>query len=194
MKLSAKLTAKITTRNVFSTLLQPAYLTIAVLSSLLITGIMLWSLNFNLLFYILFQAELSMLEKIDFFLYGYTSLFSNINDIFSASLVIFAVLFGINAAILTKVLRQRSLKAVPAKSSSGATAFAVLSGGCVACGTSILAPLFSSFGASTTAFFMRDLGTIFTILGSILLLYSITKLSLQIPSKAIKQTKKDTRS
>lgn len=58
---------------------------------------------------------------------------------------------------------------------------ALLSGGCAACGTSLLAPLIASAGA-VGAPLLRDLGAIFNWLGSLLLIYSIYKLSLLVQS------------
>jgi len=85
------------------------------------------------------------------------------------------VLFGINLALLVFVLRNRGFKLIPKKSGLGGFAFAIIGGGCIARGTSIIAPLLATLGA-TSAPFVRDPGAIFNWLGSLLIAYSIYKL------------------
>ena len=92
-------------------------------------------------------------------------------------IVIFSSLFGLNLALLVYVLRNQGFKNIPKKSSFGGTVFAVLAGGCVACGTSILAPLVATFGATSTAF-LRDLSAWLNWTASVLIVYSIYKLGL----------------
>ncbi len=181
MKIPLKLQLQITLNATIQVLKSPWYLLISIFACLAIIAVMLWSLNLNLLGYILFEANLPLGEKISFFTYAYQSLFTNINDIFSASIVVFALLFGTNTALLTKAIRQNGLRSAPKKGGLGATGAAILSGGCVACGTSIVAPIISSLGASSSALLLRDLGTIITILGIVFLLYSIYKLAVIIP-------------
>ena len=152
------------------------YVTLAIVATLTISGLVLWSLNLELLKYIVFEAPISFLDKLDFFTYGYRSVFTTYNSAQSVGLILLSVLFGINTAIFVYVIRRQGFKSVPKKSGIGAFGLAIVSGGCVACGTSLVAPLLATFGA-TSSVFLRDLSTILNWLGSILLLYSIYKLS-----------------
>jgi len=152
------------------------YVTLSVLATLAISGLVLWSLNLELLKYIIFEAPISFLGKLDFFTYGYRSVFTTYDSAQSVGLILLSVLFGINTALFVYVIRRQGFKSVPKKSGIGAFGIAIISGGCVACGTSLVAPLLATLGATSSAF-LRDLSTILNWLGSVLLLYSIYKLS-----------------
>lgn len=144
-------------------------------------GLVIWSLNLDLIIYIFFEAPLSLFGKIEFFFDGYKSLFSNFDSLLSVSIVVFSFLFGLNIALLVYVLRHVGVKSIPKKSGGIAFIFAILGGGCVACGTSLLTPVLISLGVFGGAF-LRDLGAIFNILGSFLLVYSIYQLSIAVQS------------
>lgn len=177
MKVPFRIKVDATYRAVRAVLLKPVYLFISVVFGLSIAGFIIWSLNFDLILNILFESGLTIVEKLRFFSYGYQSLFSDIGNIHSLGIIIFSILFGTNVSMLIFVIRRQGLSAVPKKSGSSALLFAILSGGCVACGTSLLAPLFITLGVtSTTA--LRDIGTALVSVGSVLIVYSIYKLSL----------------
>jgi hypothetical protein len=167
---------KLSLRSTLQVIRLPEYLSVAILTSFFMAGLIIWSLNLDLLAYIFFQAPIDLFEKIRFFLNGYTSIVTNITNAQSSGIALFSILFGVNTALIIYVLRRRGLKAIPKKSGSGAFVLAIISGGCFACGTSLLAPLLATLGA-TSGSFVRSLGTLFNWLGSILLAYSIYKLS-----------------
>lgn len=167
---------KLSLRSALRVMLLPKYLLVAILTSFFMAGLIIWSLNLDLLAYIFYQAPINFFEKIRFFLDGYTSIATNITNAQSSGIALFSILFGINTALIIYVLRRRGLKSIPKKSGSGAFALAIASGGCFACGTSLLAPFLATLGA-TSGSFVRGLGTLFNWLGSILLAYSIYKLS-----------------
>jgi hypothetical protein len=171
-----KATLRISLRSTARVIVLPKYLLLAIFSSFFMAGLIIWSLNLDLLAYIFFQAPINLFEKIRFFFDGYASIATNIANTQSSGIVIFSSLFGINTALIVYALRRRGLKAIPKKSGSGAFILAIASGGCFACGTSLLAPFLATLGA-TSGSFVRSLGTLFNWLGSILLLYSIYKLS-----------------
>lgn len=152
------------------------YLTLAIVVTLAISGLVLWSLNLGLLRYIVFEAPISFLDKLGFFTYGYSSVFTTYNSAQPVGLILLSVLFGINTSVFVYVIRRQGFKLVPKKSGIGAFGLAIISGGCVACGTSLVAPLLATFGAASSVF-LRDLSTILNWAGSVLLLYSIYKLS-----------------
>jgi hypothetical protein len=167
---------RLSLRSTLRVIALPKYLSLAIFSAIAMAGLIIWSLNLDLLAYIFFQAPLNLFAKVRFFLDGYTSIATNITNAQSSGIAVFSILFGINTALITYVLRRRGLEAIPKKSGAGAFILAIASGGCFACGTSLLAPFLATFGA-TSGSFVRGLGTLFNWLGSILLLYSIYKLS-----------------
>lgn len=153
----------------------PAYIILALAGTLLVSGFVVWSLNGQLLAYVLFAAPITLWAKLGFLVDSYRTLFTVYDTLQSIGLVVFAVLFGINLATMVYVLRHRSAGSIPKKSGIGGLGFAVLGGGCVACGTSVIAPLLATIGASSGPF-VRDLGTAFNVFGSLLILYSLYKL------------------
>lgn len=179
MKTPFRLKARVVCRAIGSVLRLPRYLIIAVVSSLLMAGLIIWSLNLELLAYILFRAPLSIYDKLKFFAYGYQNLFGAYDSLLSIGIVVFTALFGVNTALLIYVFSRQGIKSIPTKSGAGAFLFAILGGGCLACGTSLLAPIIASAGALSTPL-LHDLGAIFNWLGSFLLIYSIYRLSLLI--------------
>lgn len=176
MKLPLKLKAKITLRAMIHVLKNPKYFIIGFISIFIMSGAIIWSLNLDLLRYILFEAPMSLYDKISFFSYTYESLFTTFDSAQSLGIVVLSVLFGINTAMFIYVIKRQGLKSVPKKSGGLAMTMAILGGGCVACGTSLLAPLLATFGATSGAF-VRDLGAILMWTGSALTVYSIYKLA-----------------
>lgn len=179
MQVSLRIKAAVTSKSVFRVLTHPLYGLAAIVSGLVIAGIIIWSLNIDLIISILFGSSLNIIEKIRFFSYGYQSLFSDIGNIHSLGIIVFSLLFGTNISMLLFVILRQGLASVPKKSGGSALLFAILSGGCVACGTSLLAPLFITLGVTSTAA-LRDIGTILVSVGSILIVYSIYRLALLV--------------
>jgi hypothetical protein len=154
---------------------RPAYIALAITATLFASGSILWSLNLDLLRYIIFEAPLSVLGKIDFFLNVYKDIYTDFSSGSSSLLVAFSIIFGINLALLVFVFKHRGLRAIPKKSGTGGFVLALIGGGCIACGTSVIAPLLATFGATTTLY-TRDLATSLNLIGSLLIMYSIYKL------------------
>lgn len=166
---------KISLRSALKVFVRPSYILLALFGTLLASGLILWSLNLDLLRYIIFEAPVSASIKFSFFFDTYKSIYTTFNSIQGTGIVVFSVLFGVNLALLVFVLRHRGFKSIPKKSGVSGFALAIIGGGCIACGTSIIAPLLATLGA-TSAPFVRDLGTLFNWLGSLLIAYSIYKL------------------
>ncbi|MEX1059298.1 MAG: hypothetical protein WEC17_02615, partial [Candidatus Saccharimonadales bacterium] len=153
----------------------PTYILIAFIGAFLVSGLIVWSLNLSLVKYIIFEAPLNFLQKIDFFFDAFRGIYSTYNSIQGTGIILFSVLFGINLALLVYVLRNRGFESIPKKSGLGGFAMAIIGGGCIACGTSIIAPIIATSGAASTAF-LTELSAVLSWLGSILIAYSIYKL------------------
>ncbi len=172
---------RLAVNNTFAILRRPTYAFLAIVAALLIAGVVIWSLNYQLVGYILFEAPLSFVQKVRFFAYGYESLFTTYNSLLSLSILLLSVLFGINTAVLTYALRTKTASNRDASKGGAAALLGILSSGCAACGTSLLTPLLATLGA-TSATFVQGVGVGFSLLGSLLLAYSIYKLALQTPA------------
>ena len=153
----------------------PLYIVFALLLSFLISGFVIWSLNFDLLRYILFDAPISVFDKIQFFWDVQTGIYTAYSSPQATGILLFGLLFGINGAMIFKVVKTGALSNIPKKSGGASFIFAVLSGGCVACGTSILAPLLATLGATSSAF-TSGLSNWLNWISIILISYSIYKL------------------
>ena len=158
-----------------SVMRRPKYILIAVAVGFFMSGFIIWSLNFDLVKYIVIEAPISVGEKIRFFWDVQTGIYTAYNSLQATGIISFSLLFGINISLITYVFKTVGLKSIPKKSGGGGLILALLSGGCVACGTSILAPLFATLGA-TSSVIVSDISNILNWLGSILILYSIYKL------------------
>lgn len=157
----------------------PGYILLVVVGALLSASLVIWSLNLDLARYILLELDgVSMATRLQTIFWDpYISIFTTLESFQALGIVMFSTLFGFNTAILVYVLKNQGLSNIPKKSSFGGTVSAVLAGGCVACGTSVLAPLMATFGA-TSGVFLRDLSTWLNWAASILIIYSIYKLGL----------------
>ena len=154
---------------------QPKSIVIAFLVSFFMSGFIIWSLNFDLVKYILFEAPITAGEKARIFWDVQTGIYSAYRVSQASGIIVFSLLFGVNIAMITYVLKHGGFRSIPKKSGGGGLLLALLSGGCVACGTSILAPVFATLGA-TSSTFVSNISNILNWVGSILIIYSIYKL------------------
>lgn len=185
---SVPLRVKVSTKAVGRVFLNPAYVLIAFVGSFVSSTLVASAINLSFYRYIIFELNVSIGTKLSLFWNNYLDLFSTYNEDFQrvyiafdswqeVGTVVFALLFGINIALLIFVLKNQGFKDIPKKSSLGGTVVAVLAGGCVACGTSLLAPIAVTLGATSGAF-LRDLSNWLNWIGSVLIIYSIYKLGL----------------
>lgn len=200
MKLSFKTRTKIIADAKLYVFSRPVSWIIFLLSSFLVMGFIIWSLNLDLLKYILFDAPLSLWGKIEFFIDGYSSLLSSFESIQAIAIVIFSLAFGVNISFLSFTIyhlnyrqkkagkRSKNKEKLPKKSGAVALGSAVAGGGCIACGTSLLAPIFTSLGITSIGL-VRNIGTLFLILGTVFTCYSIYKLSVIVINIKAQETK-----
>jgi hypothetical protein len=125
--------------------------------------------------YIIFEAPISTLDKLGVFWDVQTGIYTVYSSPQATGILLFGILFGINGAMILRLLKSGTYRALPKKSGGGSLLFAVLGGGCVACGTSILAPLLATFGA-TSSVFMNNLSNWLNWISIILISYSIYKI------------------
>ncbi len=154
---------------------KPQYIAGSIIGAFLSSSLILWSLNLDLVKYIVFEAPISLAEKLRFFGTTYRDIFTTYESAQALGILVFSVLFGLNIALIVYVLKNQGFKDIPKKSGFGGTIFAILSGGCVACGTSLLAPIAATLGATSGAF-LRDLSLWLNWVASVLIIYSIYKL------------------
>ena len=175
IKAPFKIRLKNSLKGIIQVAKRPQYIILAAVSGFFISGFIIWSLNFDLVRFIVFDAPISVGEKLRFFWDVQTGIYTAYESSQATGIILFGTLFGINIALITYVLRNGGLKSIPKKSGGAGFVLALLSGGCVACGTSILAPILATLGATSSAF-TTNLSNWLNWAGSILILYSIYKL------------------
>lgn len=189
MKLPLTLRCKFIVRAMRAVFSRWLYVLLAIVTTLIMSGAIIWSLNLDLLYFVVFEAPVPFVEKLKFFSSTFQTLFTTFTSLQSVGIILFSVSFGINTSLFVFILRQIGIQKVPKKSSSIAIILAVLGGGCVACGTSLLAPLAATIGATSTVA-VQQLGAIFLWLGILLNVYSISRLSLLVSTSSLhKKTK-----
>lgn len=111
-------------------------------------SIFLWLVNINLLAYILVSPVLSVADKLDIIFNVYISFFT-INDLFTLSRVVLSLLVAVNFTLMVFLWKAGRQRSVVVKNNSGALV-AMIGSHCVACGTSLLAPLVTALAGSGT--------------------------------------------
>lgn len=165
--------------NILKVLIKPLYLALFIIFTFIVATFIIWSLNLELLGYILFDAPISFADKLQFFSEGYLDIFTTFDNAHALGILVFSVLFGVNTSVFIYVLRRKSFAELKKHSGASGAGFAaaVISGGCAACGTSLLAPIAATLGATSGAF-LRDLSFWLNWVGSALILYSLYHLGL----------------
>jgi len=132
--------------------------------------------NWTIFKQIVFSGSVGVWAKMQFVLSLYGSIFTNFTLWSGLYLVLIAVLFGINIALLTFYIRRRqeaSLGKRAQLASIGGIVSASLGIGCAACGSVIITSVLALFGATSLLTLLPFHGQEFGFLGLILLLFSI---------------------
>ncbi len=180
---------KVSTIAMLRVMRHPKYFAISIIVIFISANLIIWSLNLELAQYILREQSLNIADKLYFFSSSVRDIFTTYESTQALGIAIFSVLFGINIALFSYVLSNIGLKDMAKKSgTSGAgLVFAVISGGCVACGTSLLTPIAVTFGATSGAF-LRDISLLLNLVSSILIIFSLYKLGLLAATLQVKNS------
>lgn len=189
VKAPLSLKVRVSTRSTLTVLKHPHYTFIALLLAFFISGFIVWSLNLELFQVIATNPVLSVGEKLRVFWDVHTGILTAFQTKEAISNILFSILFGINGALVVYTLKHHSLKNIPKKSGGIGITLAIISGGCIACGTSILAPLLLTLGV-TSSIASRELSSILIWLGSVAICYSIYALGLVVATQNISKKEK----
>ena len=137
---------------------------------------MVWALNIELISYVITEIDLPAIEKLRFFWDIQTGIYRAFDTMQFLGIIVFGQLFGINVMLGLYAIKNKALSTIPRKSGVFGLMFAFLSGGCIACGTSLLAPLLITLGVTSTSF-MIVLSGYLSWISAILMLYSIYRLA-----------------
>ncbi len=173
MKIPLGLRLKVAIKGVASVLKQPLYSLLALIVAFTTLGVILWSLNVELLWFVLVKSPLSLFQKVEFVLEIFNGIMTNYEHLQIFTMLLFSGLFGINTAVLVFVVKRGQKQALKSGSSVGGLTAAIIGGGCIACGTSIITPLVTSLGATATVGLNNTLGMVVNVVGIVLILYSL---------------------
>lgn len=185
-----KLKIRASLRSIVAIFSRPHYILLALAVSFIALGILVWLTNRSLLASVIGDPVFSFTQKLEFYWSGYTSLATNYSMASASVLVLFAVLSGINAAMLAFVV-SRSYKEAVAGGGKNilAIAAAAIGAGCAACGTSFLAPVLTGVAGGLSITLTTVVGIIANIAGVGLLLYSIFQLGVSAASYLVNEKK-----
>lgn len=121
-------------------------------------------------------SVVSLGDKLWFLLSLYGTLFSNFTLLAAANLVLIAVMFGVNIALLVYYIRRQQLATsnmTAHVTTVGGLVSGILGIGCAACGSIILTALLGTFGASGFILLLPFHGAEFGLVGVLFLVFSI---------------------
>lgn len=166
---------------------KPTYTLLALVASLTIFTFAVWFPNIRLIATVISSADTSFSQKLGIPISLLGSIITNFTILSALSMIVIAILFGVNIAMIVYFLRRK----ISEVKQSGITTgfFGITSGvvgmGCAACGSLLLTSILSLFGASSVLAFLPLAGGEFGILGAILLAISTYNIAKQIQNPAV---------
>ncbi len=140
-----------------------------------------WLLNPALLWYIISTDAIDFGSKLSTIFGGLADIFTNFDGSMQAVLsLLLSVGLGVNLTSLVYVLRSNARVAKSSVAVGGGSVVAsVFAAGCAACGASIITPLIALTGATATSGLSRNIGFLASLLGLMLIAYSLYGLGSQ---------------
>lgn len=154
-----------------------AYVLIAVIVALFVFVLATWLPNLGLIWQIATSPSVSLLDKVDILASLVGSIATNFTVFSGLYTTAIAVLFGLNAAMVTYYVKQRTRLSrqtgqVTAAAGFGGLASGFFGIGCAACGTFVLGPVLSFVGATGLVALLPFQGQEFGLLGIAMLGFS----------------------
>lgn len=154
---------------------RPLYWIVTLVVSVLTLSVMLLLPNYSVLLSVLLSPIVSLLSKVAFFASLYGSLATNFTILAAATVVLIALLFGVNASLLLYYIRRaRGAGRVSAASATsfGGIVAAVFGIGCAACGSALVAITLQLFGVGWLVSYLPLHGAEFGLIGLGLLFFT----------------------
>lgn len=117
-------------------------------------SLFLWFVKINLLVYIASSSVLTFIDKIDYVLDAYVN-FLRIDGPVSLSRIVLSLLLAVSLTLMVFVWQTGKRRREAAKGSSGSLV-AMVATHCVACGTSLAAPLVTALAGSGAYYFSAE--------------------------------------
>ena len=166
---------------------KPLYILLALITSLAVFAFAVWFPNISLIVRIMGHSGISFLQKLDLPISLLGSIATNFTLLSASYTIAIAVLFGINFAMIVYFLRRRIVEVRQSGITMGffGMASGVVGMGCAACGSFLLASIFSLVGASGVLAYLPLAGGEFGILGVVLLGASLHMTAKQIQNPSV---------
>ena len=151
----------------------PAYAVLTVLASVVGLSLFVLSQNVNLVRNVVLNGALPLDARLTVLVNLYPFVGTAFRPLVGVLLVVAGALTGVNFAMLTYHLKRER---VSLKSGSGSVfgmVLGTLGAGCAACGSALIAGVFSLFGATGALTLLPLEGAEFTLLALVLLVFSI---------------------
>lgn len=154
---------------------RPAYLLLASAIVVLVLAATLWLPNYRLLDAVFTTPGVALATKLQLLASLVGGLASNFGAVAAVATVIVPVLFGVDVAMLVYFARQRHARLARGEiaASLGGAASGAIAAGCAACGSFLLLPVLSFFGAAGALALLPLGGAELGLLSIALLLLSI---------------------
>ncbi len=173
----------------------PKYLLFAAIVALLFIQLLYWLLNASLFWYFFTARSLNIIEKMDIFSSIIVSYLSSLPLWQAFAVVALAITQGVVISVLLFTVRNNQSVDKKAVGGTGiASIIAMLSVGCVSCGTSIVAPIIGLFVSGATASLSEAINKIAIVVGLIIALYALYAVGLTAANIQAKQKSTSTTS
>lgn len=150
------------------------YVLLAVVLGVVFIEVLYWSRNLALAQYLLLSPDIDVGAKLQLLGSAFTAMFRSYGSVSGALLVIVGIAQGIALSLLVFVYRHRGNTSKRAASGSALASAAAFFGlGCAACGTSLITPLLSMLSSGAVYTVADTVGTVFSLVALLLVLYSI---------------------
>ena len=190
-----KTKAQLSLKASSNVLKSPKYLLFAAIVALLFIQLLYWLLNASLFWYFFTARSLNIIEKMDIFSSIIVSYLSSLPLWQAFAVVSLAITQGVViSALLFTVRNNQSVDKKAVGGTGIASIIAMLSVGCVSCGTSIVAPIIGLFVSGATASLSEAINKIAIVVGLIIALYALYAVGLTAANIQAKQKSTSTTS
>ncbi|HPD99149.1 hypothetical protein KC871_03580 [Candidatus Saccharibacteria bacterium] len=190
-----KTKAQLSLKASSNVLKSPKYLLFAAIVALLFIQLLYWLLNASLFWYFFTARSLNIIEKMDIFSSIIVSYLSSLPLWQAFAVVALAITQGVVISVLLFTVRNNQSVDKKAVGGTGiASIIAMLSVGCVSCGTSIVAPIIGLFVSGATASLSEAINKIAIVVGLIIALYALYAVGLTAANIQAKQKSTSTTS
>lgn len=165
----------------------PAYLLLALTTSVLFYEFIFWFLNLGLLQYLLTTPFLSIGDKLQMLIGSYSGVFTSPLSPLAITLFAVSIFQGVAiAALFYSIRKERAMQRGFLKSFGGtgiAGVLSVLGLGCAACGTSLVTPILTFFFATSSVALAEEVGFYSAILALVVSVITVYLSGLKLSTR-----------